>query len=177
MGLDMYLYKKTYIGNKYKKPEDRVELNIAGVKTERISYVEEQVLYWRKANQIHQWFVENCQEGNDDCGEHYVEREQLEELLGIIKKILKNCKLVDGKIEITGYSFDKKSNRVYQYIDGKIMDNYELAQELLPTQEGFFFGGTGYDQYYIDDLKYTKKELTKLLKEEDTGEFYYNSSW
>ena len=24
--------------------------------------------YWRKANQIHAWFVDNVQQGNDDCG-------------------------------------------------------------------------------------------------------------
>lgn len=29
--------------------------------------VSEQVGYWRKANAIHQWFVENVQEGVDDC--------------------------------------------------------------------------------------------------------------
>ena len=27
---------------------------------------------WRKANHIHQWFVQNVQDGNDDCGEYEV---------------------------------------------------------------------------------------------------------
>ena len=40
-----------------------------------------QVGYWRKANQIHGWFVEHVQGGDDDCREYYVDREQLRELL------------------------------------------------------------------------------------------------
>ena len=36
--------------------------------------------YWRKANQIHKWFVDNVQGGEDDCGAYIVEREQLEDL-------------------------------------------------------------------------------------------------
>lgn len=36
--------------------------------------------YWRKANQIHNWFVNNVQQGEDDCGEYYVSHEKLEAL-------------------------------------------------------------------------------------------------
>ena len=39
------------------------------------------VAYWRKANQIHNWFVTNVQRGEDDCGEYYVSREKLSQLL------------------------------------------------------------------------------------------------
>lgn len=31
-------------------------------------YCHEEVAYWRKANEIHAWFVEKIQDGNDDCG-------------------------------------------------------------------------------------------------------------
>ena len=37
--------------------------------------------YWRKCNQIHKWFVDNVQKGEDDCGEYYVSHEKLKELL------------------------------------------------------------------------------------------------
>ena len=37
--------------------------------------------YWRKANQIHKWFVDNVQGGEDNCGEYYVSHEKLKELL------------------------------------------------------------------------------------------------
>lgn len=44
--------------------------------------------YWRKANQIHAWFVDNVQQGNDDCGEYYVSHEKLKELLDLVNKAL-----------------------------------------------------------------------------------------
>ena len=39
------------------------------------------VAYWRKSNQIHNWFVINVQRGEDDCGEYYVSREKIKELV------------------------------------------------------------------------------------------------
>ena len=36
--------------------------------------------YWRKANQIHDWFVRNVQSGEDNCRDYHVSREKLEEL-------------------------------------------------------------------------------------------------
>lgn len=50
--------------------------------------VETQVAYWRKSNQIHAWFVENIQNGNDDCREYYVPREKLQMLLDICELVL-----------------------------------------------------------------------------------------
>ena len=51
--------------------------------------------YWRKANAIHAWFVENVQDGIDDCHMYEVTKEQLEELLS-------TCTFVkeSGKTEI-----------------------------------------------------------------------------
>lgn len=38
------------------------------------------VIYWRKANAIHGWFVEHCQGGVDECQDTVVDVEQLAEL-------------------------------------------------------------------------------------------------
>ena len=46
--------------------------------------------YWRKANQIHRWFVDNVQGGEDECRPHYVGREQLEELRDLCQQVLDN---------------------------------------------------------------------------------------
>lgn len=43
------------------------------------------VAYWRKANQIHKWFVDNVQKGEDNCGEYYVSKDRLKELLDTCK--------------------------------------------------------------------------------------------
>ena len=37
--------------------------------------------YWRKANQIHEWFVKNVQNNNDDCGLYEVSIDQIKKLL------------------------------------------------------------------------------------------------
>jgi len=44
--------------------------------------------YWRKANQIHKWFVDNVQNGVDNCGEYLVKEDQLANLLETCKLIL-----------------------------------------------------------------------------------------
>ena len=46
-----------------------------------------EVGYWRKSNQIHDWFVENVQGGEDECNPYGVTREQLEELLSLCKEV------------------------------------------------------------------------------------------
>src|SRR5690606_29699482 len=119
MGLDMYLNKRTYVGNNYRKPEQQVQITMlqnqdevtfpieSEIKQERITNVIEEVAYWRKCNAIHNWFVENVQDGEDDCGDYYVSKEQLKKLVDLCKNLLTNKDI--GK-----------------------------AKELLPTQGGFF---------------------------------------
>lgn len=150
MGLDMYLYKKTYIKNwGFMSPEERVEVIIkidkkSGIKPERISEIVEEVAYWRKFNALHNWFVEKCQNGIDECQDTYIERVKLESLVDILKQI---------------------------------KEDHSKAEELLPTQSGFFFGGTEYDEWYFKDVEETLSTLQDLLEEEGLGDFYYHSSW
>src|SRR5690349_7231665 len=99
MGLDMYLNRKTYIGNKYRDANKRVKIVIPEdqtgvvfptppfIKSERITEITEELGYWRKANHIHNWFVENVQHGKDDCGEYYVTKDDLLKLLSECKKV------------------------------------------------------------------------------------------
>lgn len=152
MGLDMYLSKKTYIGNHWETEVAQVKLVVPethrygqfinAIKPERISEIVERVGYWRKANHIHAWFVKNVQDGRDECQEHYCTEEKLQELLDTVNTVLAD---------------------------------HSRAEELLPTQDGFFFGNTDYDEYYFKDLEHTKEILETALKE--GGDFYYHSSW
>lgn len=152
MGLDMYLYKKTYVQNWNHMTEDQkheISVKKGGqdvdhIKKDRISHIVEEVCYWRKFNALHAWFVENVQSGNDDCGEYYVSRTVLEQLLTDLERVL---------------------------------ENHELASDILPTQSGFFFGSTGYDESYFDDVERTAEILKSVLAEDDHGSFYYSSSW
>lgn len=152
MGLDMYLYKKTYIrqGDFY-KPEsvNEVIVKTGGeidkkIDPKKVKYVVEEAGYWRKANQIHRWFVENVQRGTDDCGSYWVSREKLEELLDLCKRV-------------------KEDN--------------SLADELLPSTSGFFFGGTEYDEWYFNDIDNTIQIIEECLSDEEADDFEYHSSW
>ena len=184
MGLDMYLNKKTYVQNwNHTKPEHRYSITVLrgglpveSIKPESIIYIEEQVAYWRKANAIHAWFVRECQDGVDECQTTYVSREKLEELLQDVTTVLASAQTIEGSIH-TGTTWDAKGKHE-DYEDGKVIADPTIAHNLLPTQPGFFFGGTDYDQYYIQDLTYTKATLEGILGEDDEiGEYYYNASW
>lgn len=184
MGLDMYLYKKHYIGNKYREPGEMVTVNVPEkqdksvfptrkIKSERISEITEQVAYWRKANAIHKWFAENVQDGEDDCKEYYVDLAKLKDLCSLCKTVLAASHLVDGKIQNGQHYKDGVWVPILE--EGKTVKDSTSAEILLPTTKGFFFGSTDYDQYYVDDLKNTVEQLDVII--EEGGEFYYQSSW
>ena len=163
MGLDMYLNKRTYVKQwDFQKDDERHEVTVKKgeephphIQTERISEVIEQVGYWRKANQIHQWFVDNVQDGVDDCKQHIVERDQLKELLDICIKI--------------------------KELYAKDRDEFEeYAKEHLPTQMGFFFGQYEYGDDYMYDINETI-EILQVVYENNDGawqqQYTYESSW
>ncbi|NDB83789.1 MAG: hypothetical protein EB127_13845 [Alphaproteobacteria bacterium] len=152
MGLDMYLYRKTYVKN-WDHDSTKWEVTVTKdnkpthIDPEKITYITEEMGYWRKANSIHKWFVDNVQNGNDDCGEYYVSPEKMEELLSLCQAVL---------------------------------DNPKAAQSILPTTSGFFFGSTEYDEYYLGDIKRTADILVDALKcyeENQSSSYYYSSSW
>lgn len=138
----------------------------------------EQVAYWRKANAIHRWFVDNVQDGEDDCNYHdEVIKENLEDLLYACNLVLNNSKLVKGKV-VNGYTF-QNGKETPMYEDGEYIEDPSVAMEILPTTRGFFFGSTDYNQWYYEDIRYTAEAIRKIL---DTTDFdmemiYYISSW
>lgn len=107
----------------------------------------EEVAYWRKANEIHNWFVENVQNGDDDCCAH---REITISDLATLREL---CT--------------------------RVLIDPDLAEELLPTQSGFFFGSTNYDEWYKNDLENTIEQIDNILATTDfnTEALYYVSSW
>lgn len=182
MGLDMYLTKRIYVGANWEHNNVCGEINLTHgkentpikINLNKVSVIIEDAGYWRKANHIHKWFVENIQDGKDDCGEYYVERDKLQELLDICNEILKNVELVDGDIT-NGYRYTENGKEPI-IENGKVVKNDILLRELLPTTSGFFFGGTEYDEYYIRDIEDTVKILEEALAD-DSGDYYYQSSW
>ncbi len=149
MGLDMYLTAKRYLSTYNAEDKFLAEKvgNMPDLKNGlmRVKEVSCELMYWRKANAIHRWFVENVQENEDDCRSHYVPSEKLIELREMCSEALKNR---------------------------------DKAGELLPTQEGFFFGSTSIDDDYFVDMADTMFGLENIEQlEADGWEFFYCSSW
>ena len=139
----------------------------------------EQVGYWRKANHIHKWFVDNIQDGEDDCRYHReVRKTDLEELLRVCNEVIASTKLVSGKV-YNGTRWNSQTGETIEYIDGLILEDTVAAEELLPTECGFFFGSTGYDEWYMRDIEHTIEVIENVLETTDfnTQMIYYVSSW
>lgn len=138
----------------------------------------EQVGYWRKSNQIHAWFVNHVQDGEDDCKYHdECTKEILEELLDTCKTVLDSCAMTYGKVKNGERFVNGKWEPIYK--EGKIVIDSSVAEELLQSCSGFFFGETGYDQRYVQDIVYTIKIVEEVLATTDfeTQMIAYRSSW
>jgi len=103
MGLDMYLYAQKYVrflewdkegkGNQeFDKLVELVELDELIDKKEGYisAYAKVQIGYWRKANAIHKYFVDNCADGKDDCQEVDISRETLVALKDICGQLVQS---------------------------------------------------------------------------------------
>lgn len=158
IGLDQYLEARKFVSgyahrpideqNEYENALDSVGLSRSDLPPEAspFIYLNVNVAYWRKANAIHSWFVENVQGGEDECQKSDVSREQLTELLDLCKQV---------------------------------SDNHDLAEELLPSQGGFFFGSTEYDEWYFQGIEETITQLELILTNPKFAgwDFCYQASW
>lgn len=122
MGLDMYLQSKKQM--------------------KKNSW--DSLAYWRKFNALHSWFVQNVQNGMDDCKGYRVSKDTLTTLVELLKQALA----------------DKDCSK-------------------LPTQCGFFFGSTDYDEEYWAKINSSVLELENILNTFDfkNDKLIYTASW
>ena len=59
----------------------------------------------------------------------------------------------------------------------KVLADHDLADELLQTQAGFFYGSTQYDDWYFEDLRDAKDQLEEDVKSMDDDENAIFWSW
>jgi hypothetical protein len=60
----------------------------------------------------------------------------------------------------------------------KVLEDHTLGPKLLPTQSGFFFGSTEYDDWYYNDVKDCLKQMKGLLKGlKDDEQLYVVMNW
>ena len=99
-----------------------------------------EVAYWRKANQVLKFFKE-CFGEMKNCKEYNVS-------IDTIKGLLKTCENVLNKAT-----------------DGENVTNVKYAHQMLPTQDGFFFGSTEYDKWYVRELQSTVDKLKVVVEQ------------
>jgi len=163
MGLDMYLSKRTYVKNwNFQNDEEKHKVTVKfngksrkDIKPKRISHIVEEVGYWRKANHIHSWFVENIQKGIDECQESYVSLERLTELRDLCKEVIryKNSEFNNDNLPTSsGFFFGGTEYNEYYYEDCK--DTIKILNGILKEEE-----------------------IVRDTKGIYSGEYYYQASW
>ena len=127
MGLDQYLYKITYIGGNYEhngisgtEPILTAFNKPIPIQIKRLVDTKELMGQWRKANAIHKWFVDNVQNGQDDCNAYYVSSEQLKKLKEICEQVLNDHSKAEELLPTTsGFFFGSTDYNEYYFDDIK----------------------------------------------------------
>lgn len=194
MGLDMYLNRRIHVANYGISNERSWEVSIkrggqdvSVISSKEVTTIEQEVLYWRKANEIHAWFVDRLANGVDNCVPIEVDISELIELRNITAKVLEASELIEAEV-VNGYSIstgeDGEMVKIPNMEMGKKIADPTVASQLLPTQSGFFFGSTDYDQYYYEDVKMTHDKLTEVIGEHQAlvergvyPTYTYEASW
>jgi hypothetical protein len=96
----MYLTGRRFLSNYFNKGDSVIAAQISELFPEHtgkqgrwgedslVKEVRIEAGYWRKANSIHKWFVDNVQGGKDECVPHHVSRDQLKELRAVCQRVL-----------------------------------------------------------------------------------------
>lgn len=198
MGLDQYItirHKSTNNAyakwEKYWKLKDSERIGIRQPKEPSGALI---IGYFRKHNNVHNWFVENVQKGVDDCGRYRISVDDLQNLKQICENIMSH---VTKTKRPPKYSTDIHGEQyeVWQYDEYTITDEgMEYVKEHFPSRSGFFFGNTNYnDDYFwtventIEVIKrvidITNENFFPLYTDRTTGEYTgdwvleYSSSW
>ena len=158
MGLDMMLYK----AKKQKGIEDKDYLQTLGYD----DFKDDEIAYWRKANEIHRWLFKNCaRRGQHDYDKILVSKDKILELLLTAYRVKNSIELIDAEIEV-GYTYENDEKKVITR-QGKTIKDDTICKKLLPTQSGFFFGSLNYDEFYAQDIDLTIEQLENILQSVD----------
>lgn len=59
-----------------------------------------------------------------------------------------------------------------------VREDRTKAATILPTEDGFFFGSTEYDERYFEDIDCTIEQLEKVISEtREYDELFYHAWW
>jgi len=155
MGLDMYLSAKKYMSRYFDAADSE------------------------KINSIHEVFgVEGDEDGDYGAQEVIFRVAYWRKANAIHDWFVRNCQ--DGRDECQEAHVTREQLQELIELCKQIIAKPKKAGELLPTRNGFFFGGTDYDDWYMGQLQYTVDRFEKILADPAFAkgvDFYYQSSW
>lgn len=152
MGLDMYLYLSKYesesrwkeekIKNFYPSELDTL-FNMIYEHNFCSKITEYQVAYWRKANAIHNWIIQNCANGVDECQKIYVSEDDLKQLINLCEKVLKDNSLASLLLPTCdGFFFGSQKYDEWYFKD--LEYTIEVLKEIVKVLES----SSDYECYY-----------------------------
>jgi hypothetical protein len=149
MGLDMYLDKRTYVQYWEHNGDDNYEVKVTkGGEPTKINPKKVKYII----EEAGYWRKQN------QIHRWFVEN---------VQKGIDNC---------GDYYVSKEELETLLELCRKVKADNSLADSLLPSASGFFFGGTEYDEWYFNGIDNTIQILEEALAD-GHGEYYYSSSW
>lgn len=161
MGLDQYLHAKCFTSPSDFWGKDTNELfstlsTLDGVKEVIDDYLpsvslEVKVAQWRKSNQVHQWFVDNVQDGKDDCKQYHVSRLELTELRDLCVSVLADHSLAKELLPSTdGFFYGSTDYDEYYFQDltftaerlSEILGKIPEYNEAKPLMWDFYYSSS-----------------------------------
>ena len=155
------LVKKIDIKEKEIIVEYKSLINKLDEMVDELNYNREKVMYWRKANMIHGWFLKNGKWVENNVITDIFKGSILDKLISDIEKVIS---LIEDNYNVNNVFLVEEKDSLYKEI-----------VNLLPPTSGYFFGSTDIDNNYYKILKHTLKDLKNKYNPEDN--YYYHASW
>lgn len=206
MGLDVYFYKKKdvrYPGDTLQSPDVYHRLANDDERYKMTKLVEELIV--KVVNHkdkfgwefMHEQIIPVLSLKDDDwlLSANFDPKKGAEEIVRWLFSVL----FWRGRIMESAYF--RKVNFIYRYFGEKLVDescivtkaeiediierckkvlaDHSLAEELLPTCDGFFFGCTEYNDWYFKDVEDCQEQMQKLMEDYDetTDVIWVDMSW
>ena len=150
MGLDQYLTKQVYVGAHWEHREVEVDIQVS----------------------VGGMPVAIRPDKLESIREHVITWRKCNAIHGWfdnrVEMGIENCQ---------DYFFDQSV--IWELLEdiNKVLEDPDLASEILPTTSGFFFGNQEYDSWYFQDLEDTKSSLVESLNNDPPNVQYIYHAW
>lgn len=143
MGLDMYLNASRYLSD-YNEADKQKKEQLFKLFPELKAYTAQatkevtvEVGYWRKANAIHNWFVHNVQNGEDNCAKYNVHPDHLMKLKSLCEQVLADHNLAGELLPPTG-GFFFGSTEIDEGYFQDLSDTIQIIDRVLALPDGWW---------------------------------------